>query len=83
MFKGDYFRIKQMQLGYTIPSRITKKFAVSNLRVYASLDDYFTFTKYPFLDPETAATNNSSGSGIDWASYPTMQKLIFGVNLTF
>ena len=83
MFSGDYFRIKQMQLGYTFPSRLTKKVAISNLRVYASLDDFFTFTKYPFLDPETAATNNSSGAGIDWASYPTMQKVIFGVNLTF
>ena len=83
LFKGDYFRIKQLQLGYTLPSQITKKVAISNLRFYVSLDDYFTFTKYPGLDPETASTNNTSGAGLDWGSYPTMQKLIFGVNVTF
>ena len=83
LFKGDFFRIKQMQLGYTVPARITKKAAISNLRVFVSLDDFFTFTKYPGLDPETASTNSTTGSGLDWGSYPTMQKVLFGVNLTF
>ena len=83
LFKGDFFRIKQLQLGYTLPSNITKKAAISNLRFYVSLDDYFTFTSYPGLDPETASVNNSSGSGVDWGSYPTMQKIVLGVNLTF
>ncbi|MBO6029830.1 MAG: SusC/RagA family TonB-linked outer membrane protein [Bacteroidales bacterium] len=83
LFKGDYFRIKQLQLGYTLPANITRKVAISNLRFYVSLDDFFTFTKYPGLDPETASTNNSTGAGLDWGSYPTMQKLILGVNLTF
>ncbi|MCQ2129759.1 MAG: TonB-dependent receptor [Bacteroidales bacterium] len=83
VFKGDYFRIKQMQLGYTLPSSITKKAQISNLRFYVSLDDFFTFTKYPGLDPETASVNSGSGAGLDWGSYPTMQKLILGVNLTF
>lgn len=83
VFKGDYFRIKQMQLGYTLPSNLTRKAAISNLRVYVSLDDFITFTSYPGLDPETASTNNTSGSGLDWGSYPTMQKVVFGINLTF
>ena len=83
LFKGDFFRIKQLQLGYTLPSQITKKAVISNLRFYVSLDDFFTFTSYPGLDPETASTNSTSGVGLDWGSYPTMQKLIFGVNLTF
>lgn len=83
IFKGDFFRIKQMQLGYTLPSKITKKAAISNLRVFVSLDDFFTFTKYPGLDPETASTNSSSGAGLDWGSYPTMQKMLLGVNITF
>jgi len=83
MFSGNYFRIKQLQLGYTIPSKITRKAAISNLRVYVSLDDFFTITSYPGLDPETASTNNTSGAGLDWGSYPTMKKLILGVNVTF
>ena len=83
LFKGDFFRIKQLQLGYTLPARITNKIAISNLRFYVSLDDFFTFTKYPGLDPETASTNNYTGAGLDWGSYPTMQKLLLGVNITF
>jgi hypothetical protein len=83
VFKGDYFRIKQMQFGYTLPARITKKAAISNLRFYVSLDDYFTFSKYPGLDPETASMNNSTGAGLDFGSYPTMQKILLGVNITF
>jgi len=83
IFKGDFFRIKQMQLGYTIPSKITKKAAISNLRLFVSLDDFFIFSKYPGLDPETAALNSTTGGGLDWGSYPTMQKVLLGVNLTF
>ena len=83
LFKGDFFRIKQMQLGYTVPSNIIKKAAISDLRFYVSLDDFFTFTKYPGLDPETASTNNTTGAGLDWGSYPTMKKVVFGINLTF
>ena len=83
LFKGDYFRFKQIQLGYTLPAKITKKAAISNLRFYVSLDDYFTITSYPGLDPETASTNNTSGAGLDWGSYPTMEKLMLGVNLSF
>ena len=83
LFKGDFFRIKQLQLGYTLPKNITRKVAISNLRFYVSLDDYFTFTSYPGLDPETASTNSTTGAGLDWGSYPTMQKVVLGVNLTF
>ena len=83
LFKGDFFRIKQLQLGYTLPQNLTKKAAISNLRFYVSLDDFFTFTSYPGLDPETASTNNTTGAGLDWGSYPTMQKVVLGVNLTF
>ena len=83
VFKGDFFRIKQLQLGYTLPSKITKKAAISNLRFFVSLDDFFTFTAYPGLDPETASTSSSSGAGLDWGSYPTMQKMLLGVNITF
>ncbi len=83
LFKGDFFRIKQLQLGYTLPQKITKKAAISDLRFYVSLDDFFTFTSYPGLDPETASINTTSGAGLDWGSYPTMQKLLLGVNITF
>ena len=73
LFDGSYFRIKQIQLGYTLPSRISKKFLVENLRVYASADNAFLFTKYPGIDPEVAA-NAITGMGIDFGSYPTTKK---------
>ena len=83
LFDGSYFKIKQIQLGYTIPEKITKKALISDLRVYVSLDDYFTFTKYPGADPETASYNSTDARGLDSGSYPTTKKVVFGVNLTF
>ena len=83
VFDGSYFKIKQIQLGYTLPQQITKKAAISDLRFFVSLDDYFTFTKYPGADPETASYNNSTARGVDSGSYPTTKKVVFGVNLTF
>ena len=54
VFDGSYFRIRQLQLGYTIPSTIVRKIFMQNARVFVSLDDWFTFSSYPGGDPETA-----------------------------
>jgi len=83
VFDGSYFKIKQIQLGYTLPKQITQKALISDLRFFVSLDDYFTFTKYPGADPETASLNSSTSRGVDSGSYPTTKKVVFGVNLTF
>ena len=83
IFKGDYFKIKQIQLGYTLPAAYAKKVGLSNLRVYTSLDDWFLFTKYPGFDPETASTGSYNGAGMDKGSYPNAKRLIFGINVSF
>jgi hypothetical protein len=83
VFKGDFFKIKQIQLGYTLPQKFTKKILISNLRLYASMDDWFVFTKYPGFDPETATTGSTSGKGLDKGNYPNSKKLLFGVNISF
>lgn len=83
VFDGSYFKFKQIQLGYTIPKSITEKVLVSNCRMYISLDDFFTITKYPGCDPETATTANQQDMGYDAGSYPTTKKIIFGVSVTF
>ena len=83
VFRGDFFKIKQIQLGYTLPQKWTKKIMISNLRVYASMDDWFVITKYPGFDPETASTSSSSGMGLDKGSYPNAKKLMFGINVSF
>ncbi len=82
VFDGSFFKIKQIQLGYTFPKRLTEKIFISNLRVYCSLEDYFTFTKYPGFDPEVAATA-TAGMGVDKGSYPTSKKVVVGVNIQF
>ena len=83
IFNGSYFKIKQIQLGYTLPQNLTRKIAIDNLRLYVSLDDFFTFTKYPGADPETATTGRAAAMGYDSGTYPTMKKVVFGLNLTF
>lgn len=81
VFDGSYFKIKQIQLGYSIPKNILEKVMLSNARVYVSLEDFFTFTKYPGFDPEIAGTGNALG--VDFGSYPTAKKVVFGLNITF
>ena len=83
LFNGSYFKFKQIQLGYTLPTQLTKKVKINNLRVFASLDDFFTITSYPGCDPETATTGQYNGMGYDCGTYPTTKKAIFGVNVTF
>ena len=56
IFDGSYFRIRQLQLGYTLPLDLTRKIFMKNARVFVSLDDWFTFSNYPGGDPETATT---------------------------
>ena len=83
LFDGSYFKIKQIQLGYTLPKKVLSKVGVSSLRVYASLENFFCFTSYPGLDPETASSGTASSLGIDMGSYPSAKQLILGLNLSF
>lgn len=83
MFNGSYFKIKQIQLGYTLPRNITQNIAVKELRFFVSLDDFFTFSSYPGMDPETATTSNTTGAGFDIGTYPTMKKWTFGASIAF
>ena len=83
VFDGSFFKLKQIQLGYTMPKKLLEKVSVSNMRLFVSLENYVTFSSYPGLDPETATANTASSIGIDMGTYPTAKQLIFGVNLSF
>ena len=83
VFSGAYFKFKQIQLGYTVPTNITKKALISQLRLFVSLDDFFTITKYPGADPETSSLNSGASRGFDNGNYPTSKKVVFGVNIAF
>jgi hypothetical protein len=82
VFDGSYFRIRQLQLGYTLPENMWGKAKIRNARVYVSLDDFFTFTKYPGLDPEGGSGGDNS-IGIDRGVYPLARKAMFGVQFSF
>ena len=82
VYDGSYFKIKQIQLGYTLPFQLINKLALSHVRIYASLDDYFTFSKYPGFDPEASA-NATTGMGVDKGGYPTSKKFALGLNIEF
>ena len=77
IFDGSYFKIKQIQLGYTFPAKWMKKIKVQNLRIYGSLDDFITFSDYPGFDPEI------TNMGVDKGSFPTSKKVVAGLSLTF
>ena len=83
LFDGSYFKIKQIQLGYSIPKSTLEKIGLSGLRVYGSLDDFFIFTKYPGFDPEVASSGGVNSAGFDKGSFPTSKKAVLGVNITF
>lgn len=81
VFDGSYFKIKQIQLGYSFPKQLIKKVAIENLRIYGSLEDFFTFTDYPGFDPEVTGVGNSLG--VDKGSYPNSKKVVLGLSVTF
>lgn len=72
-YKGDYLKLKNVQIGYTLPQHISKKFFVNKLRAYVSMENILTITSYPGLDPEI-------GTAI---GYPLMRQISFGGQITF
>lgn len=82
IFDGSFTRIRQMQLGYSLPSTLTNRLKIKKARVYVSLDDFFTFTKYPGVDPE-GGSNGQNSIGIDRGGYPVPRKAIVGLTFNF
>ncbi|RAV98670.1 TonB-dependent receptor [Pseudochryseolinea flava] len=82
IFNGSFARIRQLQFGYTLPNSLTSKMKVKNVRAYISLDNFFTFTDYPGLDPE-AGSNNDRSQGIDRGIYPVPRTFLGGLTFTF
>ena len=67
-----YLKIRNITLGYTLPSAWTKVAYMDRVRIYGSLENFFTFTKWKGYDPE-----------IEGITYPTMRQAVIGVNVTF
>jgi len=85
---GSYLRLKNLQIGYTIPESVLSKINVKQVRIYVQAVNLFTLTKYTGLDPEidTQTTNGTSNDrlrGVDYGNYPTVKQYIIGLNLAF
>jgi hypothetical protein len=79
---GSYFRIKSLQVGYTLPSAALDRVGIGKFRVYASANNLFTFTDYSGLDPEIG-TRGTLEIGIDRGFYPSPRIYNVGLNVTF
>lgn len=74
-----YLRVKNIQLGYRLPKALTRKIALESVRVYGSLENFLTFTKFKGFDPEILG----GSSGIDSFNYPTMKQSTIGLSIDF
>lgn len=81
VYDGSYLRLKNIQLGYTLPKSLTRKVFVSSLRVYVAAENLLTFTKYHGFDPEISSGGTSLG--IDYGVYPQARTWTVGFNLAF
>jgi len=78
---GSYMRLKNIELGYTLPQDITKKAFINRFRVFAACENLLTFTKYYGFDPEISSSATSCG--VDFGVYPQPRTLKIGANITF
>ncbi len=81
VYDGTYARLKNIQLGYTLPASITRAVFISSLRVFAAAENLLTFTTYHGFDPEIASGGTSLG--IDYGVYPQARTFSVGLNLAF
>lgn len=79
--KGNFVRMRQAQIGYSLPTSLLKKVHIEKLRFYVSGDNLFTITGYSGVDPEFSA--GVLNTGIDRYIYPFTRSYTVGAQLTF
>ncbi|MBQ8520784.1 MAG: TonB-dependent receptor [Bacteroides sp.] len=91
---GDYLRLQNLTVGYTLPKELTRKASIENVRFYLSATNLFTITGYSGIDPEVNATPTGSSEGMgglrifptmnmDFGAYPRARTFTLGANITF
>ena len=81
---GSFLRLKNVTLGYTLPSKLTKKAKISKVRVYASGQNLFCISNYSGFDPEVStAGSNPMTPGLDWGAYPKSRIFTVGLDIQF
>ena len=77
---GSYLRLQQLSIGYTFPETLTERIKIKKIKVFVSVNNLFTITKYMGFDP--AASNGAPiGSGFDSGFYPSARTYWFGLNI--
>ena len=79
---GSFLRINNLTLGYSLPKALISRAKLTQLRLYVTTNNLYTFTKYTGYDPE-ANTRRATGltPGVDYAAYPRSRAFLFGINL--
>lgn len=81
---GSFLRLKNMQLGYTLPKQITEIAGIKRFRVFIAAENLMTWTKYHGFDPEiSSGAGNSQSLGVDRGVYPQARTYTVGANITF
>jgi TonB-linked SusC/RagA family outer membrane protein len=81
---GSFIKLKNLMIGYTLPSSLLSKINIQKLRVYVSSQNLFTITKYTGLDPEIGVQNgNATQNGVDNGTYPSSRFFTVGLNVSF
>ncbi len=85
---GSYLRLKNLQIGYSIPEKVLKIAKIAKTRVFISGTNLLTLTKFSGLDSEMTVSDNSKNEGdlakgIDWGTYPSAMTIMFGIDITF
>lgn len=80
---GSFLRLKNVTLGYTLPSKWMRKVYVSRMRLYASVQNLFCLTRYSGYDPEVSMLKSALMPGFDYGAYPKSRVFTFGIELNF
>ncbi|SKB49909.1 TonB-linked outer membrane protein, SusC/RagA family [Parapedobacter luteus] len=80
---GSFLRLRNVELGYTIPDRLLGRIGITNTRVYVSGQNLFTLTGYTGLDPDVTGANANLQPGVDNGNYPASRIISFGLGFGF
>ncbi|NUO01325.1 MAG: hypothetical protein HUU01_11990 [Saprospiraceae bacterium] len=82
--KGDFLRLANVSLGYTLPKATIQKAGIESLRIFVQGQNLLTFTEYSGLDPETSTNfSTNAGFGEDFNGNPQQRVISAGINLGF
>lgn len=81
---GSFLRFSNLTIGYTFPQKWSRKIGISQLRIYGTANNIYTWTKYTGYDPEVDAIRSTPMTpGVDFSAYPKSKGFTFGTNITF